>query len=374
MQTSVITEILSALKASDCPIQVILGPRQVGKTTAALEIQKRSGRSVKYISADDVISASRDWLYEQWYEARATQGTGLLIIDEIQKISGWSESIKKLWDEQKREKTKIKLVILGSSSLDLHEGLSESLAGRFELHTLYQWGWPESQTLSQMSLDDYLRFGGYPGSYEYIKDQNRWRNYVRNSIVNAVIDKDILASVRVKSPALFRQSFELFMSYPAQEISYNKLLGQLQDKGNIDLVKYYLQIFEQAFMLKCVYKYSGKKLVSKTSSPKIIPMCPALVQCESEYEEAGRIFEACVGADLLKKTQRVWYWREASAEVDYIIEDGKNLFALEVKSGRKRGFSGLAKFKDHFPKAQLKVITKDEYGNFTKDPVAWLRR
>jgi uncharacterized protein len=373
MQTTVTTDILDALQAKDCPIQVILGPRQVGKTTTALAIQKRSKVPAHYISADDVVSASRDWLYDQWHQARSNPKVQLLIIDEIQKIPRWSESIKKLWDEQKLEKTQLKLVLLGSSSLELHEGLAESLAGRFELHTISQWGWSESQKLRAMRLDDYLRFGGYPGSYQFIDNEDRWRSYLRNSIVNAVIEKDILASVRVRSPALFRQSFELFMSYPAQEMSYNKLLGQLQDKGNVDLIKYYLQIFEQAFMLKCVFKYSGKKLVSKTSSPKIIPMCPALVQFENEYTEPGRIFESCVGVDLLKKTHRVWYWREASFEVDYIIEDGKNLFALEVKSGRKRGASGLAKFQDRFPKARLKIITKDEYLNFSKDPLSWLR-
>ncbi len=370
MQDDVVARIYGNLRERDCLIQVLLGPRQVGKTTAAQKIKDRFGDGATYASADDVVSAGRDWILEKWLSG---QNGKLLIIDEIQKIENWSETIKKLWDEQKQKKQKLKLLLLGSSSMQLHTGLSESLTGRFELHHLYQWSWSESQAIAKMTLDQYLKFGGYPGSYQFIKDPERWRNFLKNSIINTVIEKDILTNVRVKSPGLFRQSFELFMSFPAQEISYNKLLGQLQDSGNIDLIKYYLNIFEQAFLLKCIYKYSAKRLVTKSSSPKIIPMCPALSQFEGEFDETGRIFEAAVGVDLIKAFKKVSYWREASNEVDFVIEYEKKLYALEIKSGRMRPSKGLARFKELYPSAILKILDREDYSKFLSNPIVWLK-
>jgi predicted AAA+ superfamily ATPase len=372
MQDDVITSILASLAEVSPLIQVILGPRQVGKTTAAREIQKKLKSASHYVSADDVAAPGRDWILENWLEAKSQGQHAVLIIDEIQKIHRWSETIKKLWDEQATAVSQLKVILLGSSSLQLHDGLSESLAGRFELHHLFQWGWAESNRIHKMSLDEYLKYGGYPGSYRFINQPERWRKYLKDSVVDTVIERDILANIKVKSPALFRQSFELFMSYPAQEISYNKLLGQLQDRGNIDLVKHYMTVFEQAFLLKSIRKYSGRKILAKTSSPKIIPMCPALVQYDQEYEETGRVFEAIVGTDLLKAFEHVFYWRDGKYEVDYVVEYGKSLYAIEVKSGRKKIAPGLSVFQDNFPKAQLKIVHRENYSDFVRDPRAWL--
>lgn len=374
-QKALIEVLAERMHERDPLIQVILGPRQVGKTTAALALQRKLV-ATHYASADNVISSGQEWLFSQWELALRKQssstGRSVLIIDEVQKIARWSEILKGLWDEGKRSKRRPGVILLGSSSLSLHEGLSESLTGRFELHRLYQWTWHESLSIRKMNLSQYLKFGGYPGSYRLIANTKRWSSYIRDSVVNTVIDRDILTSMRVKSPALFRQSFELFISFPAQEISYAKLLGQLQDRGNIDLVKHYLNLFEQAFLLKSIHKYSGKRLVMKSSSPKIVPMCPALSQIDQIEIAAGRLFEASVGADLLKITDRVFYWRDGNDEIDYVVETKKGLFAIEVKSGRKRLGKGFQAFVRHFPHAAFRLVDSDSYLDFSADPIGFL--
>lgn len=362
-------------------IQVILGPRQVGKTTGILQLlQGWNGSNLyHYATADDALVVSSAWIEEQWQQAvqksqsQSKTKSCLLVIDEIQKIPQWSSVIKKLWDRQASftsAESRLKVVLLGSSSFQIQSGLIESLAGRFELIRAFHWDFRRSKNKFGLNWDQYLRFGGYPGTYKFIDDPDRWRRYVRDSIVNTVIDKDILNQAHVKSPALFKQCFLLAMSFPAQEISYNKLLGQLQSRGNVDLVKYYLDLFEWSYLLKTLQKYSGKSLVKRSSSPKIVPLCPALIDPSytvDDPEKRGRVFESVVGAELLKGTETVSYWRNGDNEVDYVVESAGELFAIEVKSGRKRSGKGLAEFKKHFPKAKILFITEENFPEFAAD-------
>ncbi len=359
-------DIKKNIKKNNPLIQVIIGPRQVGKTTGIkLLLKEFESSSVLYVSADGEISSPSEWLYKQWIEAKTKSKKCILVIDEIQKVENWSEAVKNLWDNQDKEKTSIRLVLLGSSSIMLQKGLNESLVGRYQVHKIYHWNHIYSKKAYNLSFDEYLIYGGYPGSYQFINNKIEWLNYLKESIINPVIGKDILLYSRIKSPALFKQCFDIVCSYPAQEISYTKLLGQLQDKGNTDLVKYYLELLEGAFLIKQLFKYTNKKFLTKSSSPKIIPLCPALysitVDADITPEEKGRLFEVLISNELIKLPGQIYYWRERNFEVDFVYKFGKKLFALEVKSGRRKESKGLLKFKEKFKHATCYIVTPENY-------------
>lgn len=355
-------------------LQVIIGPRQVGKTTTVLKfLNDNYSDKFLFYSADEVFNASANWILEIWSKARSENK--ILVIDEIQKCENWSAVIKKFWDEDKRNKKTFPCILLGSSSLEIQKGLTESLTGRFQLHRVFHWNYGESNKGYELSFDDYLKYGGYPGSYSF-KEKNVWAKYVKQSIILTVIEKDILQYHTVKSPALFKQAFEIIMSYPAQEISYTKLLGQLQEKGNTDLIKYYLSLYEGAFLVKVLEKFSAKKAIVKSSTPKILPLAPCLYYLEilDEYtpDELGRVFELIVGAQLVRTDESLYYWREGNDEVDFVLKKGRKIYAVEVKSGRKKSEKGLLKFKEKFPSATLVMITFENYKEFEKDPMGFL--
>lgn len=360
------------LSEKDPLIQVILGPRQVGKTSF---IQKYISKSKKYAfhSGDGIHDPI--WIQEKWNEA--TDKNQILIIDEVQKIPQWSEYIKLCWDKQKLKKNRIQCILLGSSSLSLEKGLSESLTGRFEVIRAFHWSYNESIRLKKMSIDEYLHYGGYPGSYKFINSQDRWQDFIRTSIIETVISKDILLQARVKSPALFRQCFYVLANLPAQAMSLNKILGQLQDKGNIDLVKYYIDLFEGAFLLKAVQKFSHNEIKKKQSSPKIIFYAPALNtfhrQDNLSPEYMGRVFESYVGALLLRYNQNLYYWSDGDYEVDFVMTLKNKIIAIEVKSGRNKKSNSLVKFKEKYPEANVVFITKENYLSFEKDPIAFIQ-
>jgi len=367
----------SNLKARNGLLQVILGPSQVGKTTSVLHFLEHTYKlPFHYVSADKVYQNSSLWIRDEW--AKAVEQNALLVIDEIQKVENWAETIKSLWDEAKRKKKYTPCVLLGSSSLEIQKGLTESLTGRFQLIKAYHWNFSESQEGYGLSFEEFLKFGGYPGSYELFQLGGDWANYVKTSIIETVIEKDILLNHTVKSPALFKQAFEMLSSYPAQEISYTKLLGQLQNKGNTDLIKHYLHLYEGAFLIKAIDKFSTNKLKTKASSPKILPLAPAFYYLNilDDYrgEERGRVLEACVGAQLMRTGLELYYWREKNDEVDFVLKRGRTIWAIEVKSGRKKSKSGLEKFKSLFPIAKLVIIGMDNYQEFEKDPLLFLEK
>lgn len=373
---SFINKLTSRLGGNDGLIQVILGPRQVGKTTTILKLIDEQYKDVsRYVSADTVFNPGAAWLRGEWQNA--IEKNQILFIDEIQKIDNWSEAIKALYDETKRAKKKIKCVLLGSSSLAIQSGLTESLTGRFQLINAYHWNYKESHQAYGLNFEEYVRYGGYPGSYRFIHTDD-WNDYVLNSIINTVIEKDILLYHAVKKPALFKQAFEIIVSYPAQEISYAKLLGQLQDGGNTDLIKYYLELYQGAFLIKILEKYSEKVIKIKASSPKIIPLAPCIpyIQTRTAYdaEVKGRIFELMVGAQLVRTNEQLYYWREGKFEVDYVLKSGSKVFAIEVKSGKKRSERGLEEFKKRFKKARGIIINLENYIEFENDPMSFLEK
>ncbi len=374
-----VSELRTRLREKSPLIQVLLGPRQVGKTTGLGIIEKYFEKDLHYANADEALSHSSLWIDEQWQKAKLMSDTPILVIDEVQKILQWSEHIKALWDHEKRNKKSFRLILSSSSSLSLTAGLEESLAGRFEIIPVYHWSYVECKKHFNFTLDQYLLFGGYPESVRFIKNFKRWQNYLKQSIIETVIGKDILRLASVKKPALFRQAFEVISSYPAQEVSLNKILGQLQEGGNVDLVKHYLTLFEGAFLFKTIQKYSPSSISQKSSSPKIIPLCPALysyklgLQDLTNSELRGHIFEACVGAEFVKLQGQLFYWREGGDfEVDFIYQNGTLLYAIEVKSGRKRNTKGMVEFVNRNPKAKAVFITSENFESFVKDPEGFL--
>jgi len=358
-------------------IQVLIGPRQVGKTTGVRQFLKRSQKPFCYANADDVLVSDRNWLLEQWQKALALGDGSLLVIDEIQKIPNWAESIKAHWDA---EPGRLKVLLLGSSALQLHGGLKESLAGRFELTRVHHWSFAELREAFGYDLPRYLTYGGYPGAVQFENDPDRWYAYMKESIVEAVIGKDILQNRKVANPALFRQAFEILCHYPAQEISYTKLLGQLQERGNTDLVKYYIELYGGAFLIYSLQKYSEKAWLARSSSPKMLPACPALhtmaggVMSPTDPERRGRVFEMAVGAELLQLPGELFYWRESQAEVDFIYKYQGRLYAIEVKSGRKKSSKGLGIFKEKFPHAFCIIVTPENFMEFSKETAQFLAK
>lgn len=357
-------------------IQVLIGPRQVGKTTGMRQLLARYPHGSHYVNADDLLATDRTWLREQWQSARLLGEGALLVVDEIQKVPNWSETLKSLWDKAPGT---LRVVVLGSSSLQIQTGLTESLAGRFELTRIYHWSFAEQHEAFGYDLERFLMYGGYPGSVMYEDDFDRWYAYLKDSIVEAVIGKDILLNRTVGNPALFRQAFEILCHYPAQEISYTKLLGQLQDKGNTDLIKYYIELYAGAFLIHPLEKYSAKGWMTRSSSPKILIACPALyTMTEGPHmlnipEKRGRMFELAAGAQLLQLPGALYYWREKNAEVDFIYRYQGVLYAIEVKSGRRTASKGLDMFMKQFPDARPIILTTDNFPLFSKAPLKFLQ-
>jgi len=272
--------------------------------------------------------------------------------------------IKRLFDRE-RSKRSMKIVLLGSASLSLQQGLSESLAGRYEIIFANHWSIEECREAFGWNFDRYIQFGGYPAAAELIKDISRWQNFIKNSIIEPVLGRDILGLTSIRKPALFRQTFELIMAYPAQEISLQKILGQLQEHGNVTTIKHYLNLFEGAYLIKVLQKYSGSAITKKGSSPKIVPLNSALVHAfqqpqprNDNPEWYGRVFEAVVGAHLNQMDDHLYYWRKGNYEVDFILESTsrKKLYAIEVKSGRRKNTQGLSQFVKKYGKKAIPII------------------
>lgn len=344
-------------------IQVIAGPRQVGKTTLALQCMEHSGMEYHFSSADESMEMNPVWIDQQWETARI-KGNGkpvLLVLDEIQKIHNWSQTVKKNWDHDTKDKNRIKVILLGSSRLLLQEGLTESLAGRFELLVLPHWSYSEMQDAFDYSPEEYVWFGGYPGAASLADDPQRWKEYVLHSLIETTISKDILMLSRVDKPALLRNLFELGCSYSGQILSYNKMLGQLSDAGNTTTLAHYLKLLDSAGLLTGIEKFSAKQIRTRASSPKFQVRDTSLLsvfakmsfaEAQKQPEIWGRHIESAIGAHLINSSAggnyEVLYWREGNEEVDFVVRKGRSVIAIEVKSSTKQKAKGMAEFSARF--------------------------
>lgn len=369
-------ELLERMNHSSSFLQILTGPRQVGKTTLIQQLASTWDGAKILASADEVSPPNVEWIRFHWQRAREEKGLCLLALDEIQKIPGWSETVKTLFD-QDRSKTNLRIILSGSASLSLQRGLTESLAGRYELLRCPHWGLDESTQAFGWDIRTYLKFGGYPAATELIGNSTRWQNFMRDSIIEPVLGRDLQALVNIQKPALLRQTFELVMAYPAQEISYQKLLGQLQNYGNAATIKNYLDLLEGAFLLLKLEKFALQVVRQKKSSPKILPLAPALIHAFTKPEEIdqnpewyGRVFESAIGAHLSRIPGRLYYWRQQPFEVDFIHVEGRQITAIEVKSGRKKNQSGIMKFQALYPKAKCFILDLESGKDFLKKPAS----
>ena len=382
-------EIHKRLSAERQFLQVISGPRQVGKTTAVLQVLTDLNTPYHYAVADLPAPPPITWIAQQWDTARRkleNADKAVLVLDEVQKVAEWSEEVKRLWDEDTREGRNIHVLILGSSALLIQRGLTESLGGRFELTRLTHWSWIECKDCFQWPLDTYLYFGGYPGASSLIAEEDRWSRYIRDSLIETVFSKDILLMNRVEKPALLRQLFVLSCEYGGQILSYQKLLGQLVDAGNTTTLSHYQNLLESAYLIKGLSKWAGGAVRIRKSSPKWLPLTTALMTAllnrnfedvRRDHEVWGRLVEVAVGSYLVNDASKtgfeVYYWREGNSEVDYVLRKGKRLLAIEVKSGRRRtSLTGLTAFTKRFPDAKTLIVGSGgiEIEQFLATPVA----
>ena len=355
-------------------IQVLAGPRQVGKTTLARQVMAEAGMVSHYASADEPTLRDRIWLEQQWeigrQRAREQAAGAMLVLDEIQKVPGWSEMVKRLWDEDTHAGLALKVMLLGSAPLLIHQGLTESLAGRFEVVPIPHWAFAEMREAFGWTVDQYVFFGGYPGSAPLVGEPDRWRNYIVDALIETTISRDILLMTRVDKPALLRRLFQLGCAYSGQVLSYQKMLGQLQDAGNTVTLAHYLELLQGAGMVMGLAKYAHGQVRQRGSSPKLQVLNTALMSAPSgqtfeatrnDSDAWGRYVETCVGAHLVNSSVHtgleVTYWRERNHEVDFVLQRGADCVALEVKSGRRKdALPGMAAFAKHFkPKKSLLV-------------------
>ncbi|MEQ1744614.1 MAG: ATP-binding protein [Saprospiraceae bacterium] len=358
-------------------IQVLAGPRQVGKTTLAGQLLDAIDMPSHSISADGTANASATWLEQHWETARLKLYQSgapefILAVDEIQKIPNWSEAVKANWDADTRAGLPLKVILLGSSRLLLQQGLTESLAGRFELTYIGHWSLSEMQTAFGFTPRQFAWFGGYPGTTRLVEDEFRWKKYVLDALIEPSISRDILALTRIDKPSLLRRLFELGCLYSGQILAYNKVLGQLLDAGNVTTLAHYLRLLDSAGLLGGLEKFSGEVIRQRQSSPKFqvhntallsAQMPDTLAEIAQNPQKWGRIVESAIGAHLLNFSRetgaRLFYWREGNDEVDFVLQFRGKTLAIEVKSGVARSTSGMESFRKKFGPDKVLLVGKD---------------
>ncbi len=373
-------------------IQVVAGPRQVGKTTLVRQVLAGVDWPVRFASADEPTLRGPAWVAQQWEAARleAAEHDGILVLDEVQKASNWAESVKRLWDEDTRSGRRLRVVLLGSAPWLIQQGLTESLAGRFEVVHLTHWSFAEMREAFGWSVEQFVFHGGYPGAAPLIADHDRWARYLRDSLIETTLSRDVLLLTRVDKPALLRRLFELSCRYSGQILSYNKMLGQLQDAGNTTTLAHYLDLLERAGLVRGLPKYAGQMVRRRGSSPKLQVLNNGLVSAQAGYtfDEAradrpywGRLVESAVGAHLSNAAMadecEVHYWRERGKEVDFVVTSRRRLTAIEVKSGAARMEQpGMDAFRHAFPDVRMMLVGGDGVAveEFLATPVErWLQ-
>ena len=355
-------------------IQVVMGARQIGKSTVVKQVLKDLDLPYLFYSADNVPASNTAWVSDCWEAVRSLKRSNnwesaILVIDEIQKVSNWSEVVKKEWDDDSFNDRNIKVLLLGSSRVRLEKGLSESLAGRFEEIRMGHWSYVEMRDCFGWSLDQYIFYGGYPGAAPLVGDEDRFQQYIQSAIIDATINKDILMDTPIGKPALLRQTFELGAAYSGELLSLNKMLGSLQDAGNTSTLSGYLNLLAESGLLCGLQKYSIDMARRRASIPKLQVYNNALktVYSPMPFNQAvldrkswGRIFESGVGAYLVSQAFvhrfDVFYWRERNDEVDFILRKKNSLVAIEVKGNAEKRTEGLDKFRELFKSTSSFIV------------------
>lgn len=347
-------------------MQIVMGPRQVGKSTLVGQFTEGVSVPFDFFAADGVNRFDSSWIPNKWQQVRMrmdihSEQEHILIIDEVQKIRGWSEQVKKEWDEDSRSHRNLKVILLGSSRLLLQKGLEESLEGRFETIKMGYWDWQEMHEAFGFSMDEYVYFGGFPGLAPDIQDEDRWRNLMEDSIISPILTRDILEIEEIRNPALLRQVFELACIESAKELSLTKMQGTM-NSGTVPTIKNYLDILNKSMIVQPLQNYSPSRVKEKQSVPKMQVFNNAFRnrfgtfsfdEARVDPAEWGRLVESAVGAHLANRAMtddyELFYWRnERRQECDYVLRKGQALVAIEVKSGSVDKTVGFEKFKEQF--------------------------
>ncbi len=347
-------------------MQIVMGPRQVGKSTLVGQFTEGISVPFDFFAADGVNRFDSSWIPNKWQQVRMrmdihSEQEHILIIDEVQKIRGWSEQVKKEWDEDSRSNRNLKVILLGSSRLLLQKGLEESLEGRFETIKMGYWDWQEMHEAFGFSMDEYVYFGGFPGLAPDIQDEDRWRNLMEDSIISPILTRDILEIEEIRNPALLRQVFELACIESAKELSLTKMQGTM-NSGTVPTIKKYLDILNKSMIVQPLQNYSPSRVKEKQSVPKMQVFNNAFRnrfgtfsfdEARVDPAEWGRLIESAVGAHLANRAMtddyELFYWRnERRQECDYVLRKGQALVAIEVKSGSVDKTVGFEKFKEQF--------------------------
>lgn len=347
-------------------MQIVMGPRQVGKSTLVGQFTEGISVPFDFFAAGGVNRFDSSWIPNKWQQVRMrmdihSEQEHILIIDEVQKIRGWSEQVKKEWDEDSRSHRNLKVILLGSSRLLLQKGLEESLEGRFETIKMGYWDWQEMHEAFGFSMDEYVYFGGFPGLAPDIQDEDRWRNLMEDSIISPILTRDILEIEEIRNPALLRQVFELACIESAKELSLTKMQGTM-NSGTVPTIKNYLDILNKSKIVQHLQNYSPSRVKEKQSVPKMQVFNNAFRnrfgtfsfdEARVDPAEWGRLVESAVGAHLANRAMtddyELFYWRnERRQECDYVLRKGQALVAIEVKSGSVDKTVGFEKFKEQF--------------------------
>jgi hypothetical protein len=355
-------------------IQILTGPRQVGKTTLLLDLAEQFGDQAVYAAGDDPNAALPGFWERCWVEAeaRAKVGTALLLLDEVHRVSDWAAKLKGNWDRIRRKRIPLHVIATGSSALRVASGSRESLAGRFERLTLSHW--PAASLASAFHLSKLdaalglVRFGSYPGAVELEKNPARWRAYLRDAIIEPAIGRDMLALGAVRRPALLRQVFAVAVGSPAQIISLQKMQGQLQDSGALETVAHYLALLQDAYLIAPLEKYAAQAHRRRSAPPKLVTLNNGLLSAmhpdgapdrEREPGRFGQWVENACLAFAFNQGQQVTYWREEPLEIDGVLEGSWGNWAVEVKTGRFSGqdLGGLMEFCRRYPAFTPLIIT-----------------
>lgn len=347
-------------------MQIVMGPRQVGKSTLVGQFTEGISVPFDFFAADGVNRFDSSWIPNKWQQVRMrmdihSEQEHILIIDEVQKIRGWSEQVKKEWDEDSRSHRNLKVILLGSPRLLSQKGLEESLEGRFETIKMGYWDWQEMHEAFGFSMDEYVYFGGFPGLAPDIQDEDRWRNLMEDSIISPILTRDILEIEEIRNPALLRQVFELACIESAKELSLTKMQGTM-NSGTVPTIKNYLDILNKSMIVQPLQNYSPSRVKEKQSVPKMQVFNNAFRnrfgtfsfdEARVDPAEWGRLVESAVGAHLANRAMtddyELFYWRnERRQECDYVLRKGQALVAIEVKSGSVDKTVGFEKFKERF--------------------------
>lgn len=355
-------------------VQILTGPRQVGKTTMLLAEAAKWGEAAVYLAADAPEASLAGWWEAQWRRAtdQARHGVAVMMIDEVQYLREWPRLIKSAIDQVYREQLPLHIVISGSASLEMARGTRETMAGRFEKLVLRQWTArdlaSEFGLSREQAVETVVRFGSFPGGMRMLNDLPRWESYIRESIVEPAIGRDLLMLEAVRKPALLRQVYAVCAGHPCEIISLAKIAGSVTDPGSSETVAHYLHLLDEAYLVAPLSKYSKREVRKRASPPKIVPLSNAFPAVSGTAPEWGRQVENACLAFAINSGQGVAYWREEPHEVDAVMDGSWGKWAVEVKTGAfsARDLAGLLEFARRSPEFAPLVICEEQHGDVAR--------